>query len=613
MNKFETLKQYFGYTEFREGQEYIIDEIISGKDVIAIMPTGAGKSLCFQIPALMSDGVTIVVSPLISLMKDQVMALKQAGVRGAYLNSSLTAAQYYKAVDNMRCGVYKIIYVAPERLINEEFLQAISSLKIDILAIDEAHCISQWGQDFRPSYTQIPEFLQRLAYRPVIAAFTATATEKVTADIIDQLKLTNYSKLVTGFDRKNLYFEVQNPQNKQQALLKIAKRHGGESGIVYCNTRKNVEEACKYLKDNGVSATRYHAGLGTEERKENQDEFIYDKCDVIVATNAFGMGIDKSNVRYVVHYNMPMDIESYYQEAGRAGRDGLAADCVLLYGKKDVITNEFLINKQCEESDISKEEKQVIIKRSLQRLKEMTFYSTTTDCLRHRILNYFGEKTVEFCGNCSSCKQGHIEVDITENSALILRCIQQTGQRFGISVVANVLHGSLTEQIQRWQLEELSAFSNLASLPIREISDEIGHLIAIGALEQTKEQYPTLKLGSKAEAIMYGGETVIMKRLNLQKADIARGTGRASRQKPTAFAENPSLFEKLKQLRSELAKNQGVPAFVVFSDVTLRDMCSLMPADISELMQVSGVGQKKSEVYGRKFLAIINSERKNGS
>lgn len=609
MNKFETLQQYFGYTLFRDGQEYIIDEILKGKDVIGIMPTGAGKSLCFQIPALMSDGITLVVSPLISLMKDQVMTLKQAGVKGAYLNSSLSASQYYKAVDNMRCGVYKIVYVAPERLLSEDFLQAIQHLQIDILAIDEAHCISQWGQDFRPSYMQVPEFLQKLAKRPVIAAFTATATEKVTEDIISQLQLTSYSKLVTGFDRKNLYFEVIHPQNKQQALYRLVKKHTGESGIVYCNTRKNVEEVCQFLKDNGVKATRYHAGLYSEERKENQEEFIYDRCDIIVATNAFGMGIDKSNVRYVAHYNMPMDLESYYQEAGRAGRDGLPADCVLLYGKKDVITNEFLINRQCEESDISEKEKQIIIKRSLQRLKEITFYSTTTDCLRKRILNYFGEKTVEFCGNCSSCKQGHIQVDITDNSALILKCVQQSGQRFGVSVIANILHGNITEQIERWNLDEISSFSSLSALSVKEISDEANYLIAIEALEQAKEQYSVLKLTPKSESIMYGGTRVVMKRLNIQKSEMAKNRGSTAKSKAEAFVENPELFEKLRQLRADLAKNQGVPAFVVFSDATLRDMCNQMPANEKEFMQVSGVGQKKADVYGRKFIAAINETR----
>ncbi|MEG2929273.1 MAG: DNA helicase RecQ [Oscillospiraceae bacterium] len=611
MDKFETLHQYFGFSAFREGQEYIIDEILKGKDVIGIMPTGAGKSICFQLPALMMEGITLVVSPLISLMKDQVMALKQEGVKGAYINSSLTAAQSYKAVDNMRCGLYKIVYVAPERLLNEDFLAAIANLKIDILAIDEAHCISQWGQDFRPSYTQIPQFIKALPNRPVIAAFTATATEKVTEDIIEQLELTEVSKLVTGFDRKNLYFGVESPVDKETALLEVVEKHKGESGIVYCNTRKNVEEVCEYLTVKGVRATRYHAGLGQLERQENQDSFIYDKCDVIVATNAFGMGIDKSNVRYVVHYNMPMDLESYYQEAGRAGRDGLPADCILLYGKKDVITNDFLINKQSQDSDIPESERKAIVKRSQQRLKEMTFYSTASDCLRHRILDYFGEKTVEFCGNCSSCKLGYTEVDITDNTIKILMCIEQSGQRFGGTVIANVLHGALSDQIRRWRLEKLESFGALSQLSVREIAEDMPFLEMIDAIVKTKAQYPVLELGSRAAAILSGEERVRVKRLNKPQKDIYAAKSN-SRGKPSVqYDEDPALFEELRKLRAQLARNQGVPAFVVFSDATLHGICTQLPKNEAEFMMVSGVGQKKAEVYGRKFIALLEEYSKS--
>ncbi|MEG1050099.1 MAG: helicase-related protein, partial [Oscillospiraceae bacterium] len=404
---------------------------------------------------------------------------------------------------------------------------------------------------------------------------------------------------------------VETPTDKDTALAQVVKKHTGESGIVYCNTRKNVEEVCQRLLDSGVKATRYHAGLTQLERQENQDSFIYDRCDVIVATNAFGMGIDKSNVRYVVHYNMPMDLESYYQEAGRAGRDGLPSDCILLYGKKDVVTNEFLINKQSEDADLPPSEKKAIVKRSQQRLKEMTFYSTASDCLRHRILDYFGEKTVEFCGNCSSCKLGYTEVDITDHAIKILMCIEQSGQRFGTTVIANILHGALSDQIRRWHLEKLDTFGGLAQLSVREILEDMPFLEMIDATVKTKAQYPVLQLGPRAAAILSGEEKVLIKRLNKPQKDIYAAKSNHYGKPSVQYDEDPALFEELRKLRAQLAKNQGVPAFVVFSDATLHGICTLLPKNVGEFMQVSGVGQKKAEVYGRKFLALLE-EYANG-
>lgn len=403
MTKLEALRTYFGYDTFRAGQEYLIDSILSGKDAIGVMPTGAGKSICFQIPALLFTGITLVVSPLISLMRDQVMTLCGAGVAAAYLNSSLTAGQFRKAMENMSAGKYKIVYIAPERLLLPDFLQALSGLRISLLAVDEAHCISQWGKDFRPEYTNIPAFAARLPHRPVIAAFTATATERVKQDIIAQLAFTDYIEFTTSFDRPNLYFGVQQPQSKDAALLLLVQKHTGESGIVYCSTRKSVDAVCAFLRENGCSAARYHAGLPLLERQDAQEAFLFDRADIIVATNAFGMGIDKPSVRFVVHYNMPLDLESYYQEAGRGGRDGLPAECILLYAKQDVMTGRFLLKKGSEESNADPAAQQAQLQLGYDRLRQMTFYATGKYCLRRALLRYFDEQAPQACGNCSIC------------------------------------------------------------------------------------------------------------------------------------------------------------------------------------------------------------------
>ena len=420
----EILRSYFGHEEFRQGQRELINNILLGKDVLGVMPTGAGKSICYQIPALMLDGITLVVSPLISLMKDQVNALIQIGIKAAYIHSSLSYEEcdqvYYKA----KQGAYKIIYIAPERLGADSFLQFVESVKIDMVTVDEAHCVSQWGQDFRPSYLRIIDFINRLSYRPIVSAFTASATEEIRNDIVKMLSLKEPFKITTGFDRKNLYFEVRHPNKKMAALLDIVKKNKDKSGIVYCSTRKNVEKVCLKLEKAGFSATRYYVGLGDQERHSNQDDFLFDRKNIMVATNAFGMGIDKSNVSFVVHYNMPKNIESYYQEAGRAGRDGEPAQCILLYSGQNVRTNQFLIENSREQNeDMDQALLETIIAKDKERLKIMTFYSTTTDCLRGYILSYFGENGTSYCGDCSNCNTYFETVDVTVETQKILSCV----------------------------------------------------------------------------------------------------------------------------------------------------------------------------------------------
>ena len=429
MTKEEVLKKYFGYDSFRAGQETLVNGILSGRDTLGIMPTGAGKSLCYQIPALLMSGITLVVSPLISLMKDQVTALNQAGIHAAYLNSSLTPGQYQTALRNLVQGRYKIVYVAPERLLTDSFLWAASQIEISMVSVDEAHCISQWGQDFRPSYLKIPDFVEQLPVRPVVSAFTATATAEVREDIAAILGLQDPVTLVTGFDRKNLFFSVKQPKDKLSSTLAYLTEHSGECGIIYCLTRKTVEEVHNALVGRGFSATRYHAGLSDEERRENQEDFIFDRKEIMVATNAFGMGIDKSNVRYVLHYNMPKNMESYYQEAGRAGRDGLPSECILFYSGQDVVTNQFFIDRMEAAEGMDEETAALVQERERERLKKMTFYCFTNECLRAYILRYFGEYGDNYCGNCSNCLTQFEEKDVSETARNLIGCVKTARRR----------------------------------------------------------------------------------------------------------------------------------------------------------------------------------------
>ncbi len=532
MDKYTILANIFGYDKFRKGQEFFVDNILAGNDVLGIMPTGAGKSVCFQIPALMMQGITLVISPLISLMKDQVSALVQSGVRAAYLNSSLTENQYYKALANAKNGMYKIIYVAPERLNTYGFSEFAKTADISMITVDEAHCVSQWGQDFRPSYLEIPRFIQQLPRRPVVSAFTATATKRVREDIIKILNLQNPQMKITGFDRPNLSFEVAVPDDKDGYLKNFLKLHMSENGIIYCNTRKNVDYVYNMLKNLGYNVGKYHAGMPQPERNANQDDFLFDRIKIMVATNAFGMGIDKSDISYVVHYNMPGSLENYYQEAGRAGRDGSEAVCLLLYSKKDYHIQEFLIEKTEKNPDISDEEFKRIKENEKEKLKKMIFYCRSKECLRKNILNYFGEDAADRCDKCSICNtppEDLFEISETDNNDVYL---------------SDILEG------------------------FYETSD----YYAPKQVAKAVKNYDKVKSRAK---------------------------------KMLEETNDTPLFTELKFLRSAIAKREGVPAFVVFSDMTLRDMCDKQPKTSAEFLNVSGVGVAKLEKYGEEFISVI--------
>jgi ATP-dependent DNA helicase RecQ len=501
LNKADILKNYFGYTRFRPGQAELIDAILAGRDVLAVMPTGAGKSLCYQIPALLLEGLTLVISPLISLMKDQVAALRNAGVPAAFLNSSLGPGEYTDTIFRAAAGEYKILYIAPERLgrggLPVQFAEAAGLPGISLVVIDEAHCVSQWGHDFRPSYLEITAFIRQLAARPITAAFTATATGKVREDIARSLALNDPYALTTGFDRGNLYFEVQKPKDRMGALLECLAPRRGKSGIIYCSTRKTVEEVCRALTMRGFAATRYHAGLDDRERRENQDDFICDRKPVMVATNAFGMGIDKSCVSFVIHYNMPKNIESYYQEAGRAGRDGEKADCILLYSPQDVRINTFLINNSQDDEGIKD---QARVDHNLALLKEMTFYATTSDCLRSRLLAYFGESGPACCGNCSNCNTVFEETDVTIPARKIISCVyrlKERGRAFGKTMVISILRGAKSEKIRTSHCDTLSTYGIMADTDSHRIRQVMDHLIAEQYLGLEGDEYPVLALRPK--------------------------------------------------------------------------------------------------------------------
>lgn len=600
----QILKDVFGYDSFRGGQEPLIEAILKGQDALGIMPTGAGKSLCYQVPALAREGVTLVISPLISLMKDQVGALTQSGVRAAYLNSSLTAAQFHRAMENALAGEYRILYVAPERLETEEFLEFARSAEIFMVCVDEAHCVSQWGQDFRPSYLKIPEMIRALPRRPVVSAFTATATAQVREDIVRLLELQAPFVLTTGFDRPNLYFEVRKPASKPEALREILRVHENQSAIIYCATRKTVEEVCEALCREGISATRYHAGLTDGERRENQDDFLCDRKLVMVATNAFGMGIDKSNVSLVVHYNMPKNLESYYQEAGRAGRDGTAADCILLYGGQDVITNQFLIDRSAG-GELDGETAVAVREKDRERLKAMAFYCHTTDCLREYLLRYFGEKTGGYCGNCGNCLRNFETADVTVEAQKILSCVSRMRQRFGAKLVCDVLRGGKTDRIRQLQLDKLTTYGILKDTPEHTIRDIIRHLELQGLLRDSGGEYPVLKLTEGSLEVLRGERRVEMK---LNRALPEKKEKKAAGKTSAAGAADPGLYQKLRALRARLAREQGVPAYVVFTDAALEDMCRRRPESAAQFLEVSGVGQKKLERYGEAFLKAIRGE-----
>lgn len=617
----QVLKTYFGYDAFRPNQQEIVDAIMGGRDVLAVMPTGAGKSICYQVPALCLPGWTLVVSPLISLMKDQVESLVQAGVPAAFVNSLLTPAQQRQALQRVGAGEYRLLYVSPERLEDDGFAAFAHNDPPALVAVDEAHCISQWGQDFRPSYTRIDAFLGDLPARPPVAAFTATATQRVRQDIRESLRLRNPLQVLASFDRPNLRFAVyrtgnaKGPRNKDQLVRRICKEHAGQPGIIYCTSRKNVEKVCDELRDWGFSATRYHAGLGDRERQANQEDFITDKADIMVATNAFGMGIDKSNVGYVIHYNLPLDIESYYQEAGRAGRDGEPADCVLLYSAADVRTCDFLINAGYDmRPGVDGPTHQELIRNAKDRLKQMTFYATTQDCLRGFILRYFGEQAPGYCGNCSNCETEFEEQDVTIEAQKIISCVARLAQRgrtVGKALIVDILRGSKGRKVLDGGYDTLSTYGIMADATVHRIRFILDALIERGLLGLRTEPYTVVVYTQASAAFLHNRDRLSLK--VPKENDVDRTKAKRQRERDPEYLAgkglDATLFQELKELRAQIAAEAGVPAYVVFSNHTLHDMCRRMPATLDEMLDVSGVGRVKADRYGERFLKALNDYR----
>lgn len=609
MNAHDTLKHYFGYDSFREGQKKIIDSIMAGRDVLAIMPTGAGKSICYQVPALMLSGITIVVSPLISLMQDQVKALNEAGIHAAYINSSLTEGQINKALSLAAGGRYKIIYVAPERLETYGFLEFSRQADISMVTVDEAHCISQWGQDFRPSYLKIVDFVDGLDKRPIVSAFTATATEEVKNDILCILKLNNPDVTVTGFDRENLYYSVEHVNKKDDFVVDYVEKHPNDSGIIYCSTRKNVDKVFEILFKKGVAVTKYHAGLDTGTRKDNQDDFIYDRTPVIVATNAFGMGIDKSNVRYVIHYNMPQSMENYYQEAGRAGRDGENSQCILLFSAQDIMINKFLLDNK-DFSGLDEEDALLVRQHDMQRLKAMEGYCRTTGCLRNYILNYFGEKVGKPCDNCGNCHREYTQTDMTMQARKVVECVKEMRGRYGLVIVVGTLMGADRARLKEIGADNYKSYGALNDCNEATIRSLISQLIEEGYLCQTDDRYSVLKLGD-VSALENEDTHVVLRTYESKQPVRTDKPKKPARQKARSTdaltAAGYKLFEQLRKLRLELAKEEAIPPYIIFSDKTLIDMCVKLPKNEYDMLNVSGVGENKFKKYGARFLEVINS------
>lgn len=598
----EALKVLFGYDAFRPGQESVIDSILSGKDVCAIMPTGAGKSVCYQIPAILLPGITLVISPLISLMQDQVKALNEAGIAAAFINSSLSERAFHETVKKTRNGDYKILYVAPERLVTEGFMELAKTIEISMVTVDEAHCISQWGQDFRPSYMNISQFVDMLEERPVVSAFTATATENVREDIICTLGLQDPFVLVNGFDRENLFFQVEKPKSKEQYILDYVASHESESGIIYCATRKNVDNLYNLLESKGFSVAKYHAGMGAEERKRMQDDFVFDFTSIVVATNAFGMGIDKSNVRYVIHYNMPQSMENYYQEAGRAGRDGLEAKCILLFSAQDIVINRLLLEHK-EMTDLSPEELATVKERDMQRLQSMERYCYTTECLRNYILKYFGEKPEKPCGDCGNCLHTFETLDMTDAAKQIINCVYESRQRFGKTIIIDTVAGAKTARLAEIGAVNYKSYGVLASINKKLIRRLVEQMVAEGYLRVG--DYQVVKLGN-FQALKDPETTVMVKITDDDKLpQRAEKPKKKTNGKDALTAAGFKLFDKFRELRLQIAREENMPPYIIFSDKTLIDMAVKMPRSKSEMLEVSGVGENKYGKYGERFLRVI--------
>lgn len=579
----QILQKFYGYEDFRPGQKKVVESLLNKNDTVAIMPTGAGKSICFQIPALLFEGVTLVISPLISLMKDQVDSLRQLGIAAVYINSSVSKAQLYKDLQDISAGFYKIIYIAPERLTSEYLPDSFKNLNISMVAVDEAHCLSQWGHDFRPSYRNILNFTNSLRIKPIISAFTATATPEVKTDIINLLGLKQPNVFVTGFDRPNLYFSVLRGEVKDKFVIDYVKKHQDEAGIIYVGTRKDVDALQVLLEIKGIKAGRYHAGMTDEERNQMQEDFLYDNLSVMVATNAFGMGIDKPNVRYVIHYNMPKNMEAYYQEAGRAGRDGLSGNCILLYSPQDTQLQKFLISKSTE-SEIRQQ-------LEYKRLQSMVDYCHTPQCLRAFILHYFGEFDVEeHCDNCSNCKLEGELIDITIDAQKVLSCVYRMHERFGVKMIAEVLKGSKSAKIKQFNFERLSTYGLMKERKLKDISDLILRLSAMQYLDITESQYPVVTLNELSWQVLRGQKKVWQKMVIVKKAK-AKG----------------ELFEALRSLRKELATKEKLPPYMIFSDATLTQIATDKPTDLELMKNIRGVGEFKLQKYGEEFLTVIKS------
>lgn len=584
------LKKHFGYDSFKKGQDELVRSILERKDVLGVMPTGAGKSVCYQLPAAMLDGVTLVISPLISLMKDQADALNQVGIPAAIINSTLSAKELNDTFRDIAQGRYKMVYVAPERLDSERFYRLVQELRIPLVAVDEAHCVSQWGHDFRPSYLAVGRLLEWIHPRPVLAAFTATATDVVKEDIVRQLNLREPVRVTTGYARDNLSFGVVKGADKKEFIADYIRTHPKDSGIIYASTRKDVEDVHRYLSRMGVSVGRYHAGLSDEERSRSQELFLYDVVKVMVATNAFGMGIDKSNVRYVLHYNLPKNLESYYQEAGRAGRDGMPGECKLLFAPQDIMTQKFLIEQG--EGDAARK------KQDYSNLNDMVDYCHTTDCLQRYIVQYFGDPSKEPCGRCSSCTDERELHDITLEAQKIFSCVVRMRQRFGITMTAKVLRGSGDAKIKQFRFDELPTYGVMKQVKEKDIVALINVLVADGYLMLSDSQYPVLGLAPRAKGVLEGKERVFHRVVVTKAGSAASAIG-------TELAPDEGLFERLRALRKKFAEKERVPPFTIFHDVTLRDMCLRLPRSEDDMLSVKGVGQHKFAKYGEAFLQEI--------
>lgn len=585
----DILQSYYGYAEFRKGQESIIDQVLHGKDTVAIMPTGGGKSICYQIPALMFPGVTIVVSPLISLMKDQVDALTNAGIPATFINSSISGSEMEERLRGMEAGEYKLIYIAPERLEAASFIELLNKVNISLLAIDEAHCISQWGHDFRPSYLLIKKLIQQIQPKPIILALTATATPGVKDDICDLLNIPSKNVILTGFGRDNLAFQVIKGQDRDLFLKEYIQKNESQAGIVYAATRKEVERLYQQLNNLGIRVGKYHAGMSENERNRNQEEFLYDDITVMVATSAFGMGIDKSNVRYVIHYHIPKNMESYYQEAGRAGRDGLESECILLFAPQDVHIQKFFIDQ----SDMNIERKEY----EYSKLRKMISYCHTETCFQQYILRYFGEESAHTCGKCGNCTDDRKQVEVTKEAQMVLSCIKRMNERFGKTFITKVLTGSNDKKINSFGFHQLSTYGIMKEKTQRDVNEFIDYLTAEGYLRPTDGAYPVLVTTNKGINVLMGGEKVFKKE-RVQVKQLAQ--------------DNP-LFEDLRKLRREIATEEKIPPYIIFSDQTLQEMSVRMPTTGNELLQIKGVGERKLEQYGNAFLAVIVAYREQNS